>query len=145
MKRHAPVDEQLAEMDLFRGLSAKSLRTVTSLTTRIDRSVGSILTREGRFGSEFVLLLDGSVVVSAGDRVLATRGPGDFLGEISLLRTGTQTATSMVTAPVHAVVAGKADFWALLDAAPGLRSAVRDALPERLAQTDRAAAIPVLR
>jgi hypothetical protein len=50
MDRHAWIDEQLATVPLFEGLSKKQLRRISSLMTRIDRPAGQVLTTEGQQG-----------------------------------------------------------------------------------------------
>lgn len=132
MRRHGYIDEQLADVDLFRGLGKPSLRAVTALTTRVDRGVGSVLTEQGRPGTELIVLLNGTVAVHMCDREVATRGPGEFLGEISLLRTGVQTATARVTTPVVAAVVSKPDFWSLLSAVPGMTDVLHATMARRL-------------
>lgn len=134
MDRHGRIDEQLAEAALFKGLNARKLRTVTSLMTRIDVKPGTVLTKEGRPGSQFLVLLDGVVAVSACDRVVATRGAGDFLGEISLLGARVQTATACATTPVAAAVFSKPDFWSLVSEVPAACDTLRAAMTDRLAE-----------
>jgi len=46
MDRHTWIDEQLAAVPLFEGLSKKQLRRISSLMTRIDRPSGKVLTTE---------------------------------------------------------------------------------------------------
>jgi CRP-like cAMP-binding protein len=140
MERHGRIDEQLADTDLFRGLRAGKLRQVTSLATRVDLSAGTVITKEGRPGSQFIVLLDGVVAVGACDRVIATRGPGDFLGEISLLGARVQTATTLATTPVVAAVFSKPDFWSLLGEVPEVGAILRSAMSGRL---DELAKVPM--
>ena len=134
MERHGTIDEQLADAELFRGLSTRKLRTISSLMTRVDLASGTVITKEGRPGSQFLVLLDGVVAIGACDRVIATRGPGDFLGEISLLGARVQTATALATTPVTAAVFSKPDFWSLLGEVPAAGEVLRSAMSERLAE-----------
>jgi len=134
MDRHGRIDERVAAVELFRGLRASDLRTVSQLTTQVELAPGSVLTREGRSGSQFIILLEGTVAVSACDRVIAMRGPGDFLGEISLLGARTQTATALATTPVVVAVASKAEFWSLAAVAPSVGERLRATMAERLAE-----------
>ena len=134
MERHGTIDEQLAEAELFRGLNARKLRTISSLMTRVDLAAGTVITKEGRPGSQFVVLLDGVVAIGACDRVIATRGPSDFLGEISLLGARVQTATALATTPVTAAVFSKPDFWSMLAEVPSAGEVLRAAMTERLAE-----------
>jgi CRP-like cAMP-binding protein len=133
MDRHEGIEEQFAQLELFRGLKRGVLRTMSSLITVIELPPGSVLTREGRPGSQFMIVLEGSVAVSACDRVIAMRGPGDFLGEISILATRTQTATALAITPVVLAVAARAEFWSML-AVPPIAERVRGAMAQRLAE-----------
>lgn len=134
MERHAIIDERLAETPLFKGLTKRQLRTVSSLMTHIDLEPGAVITKEGRPGGQFVLLLEGSVAVSAQDRVLTTRGAGDFLGEISLLTGCPQTATALATTPTAVAVVSKPDFWSLLGGLPAVGDDLRAVMLDRLGE-----------
>ena len=134
MQRHRSIDEQLADVGLLRGLPAKKLRTITSLTTRVELPAGRMLTREGRPGAQFMILLEGTAAVSSCDRVIAVRGPGDFLGEISLLGARLQTATALTTTPVVAAVMSKADFWSMLGEAPTIAETLQTTMAKRLGE-----------
>jgi len=136
MERHGTVDEQLAEAELFRGLSARKLRAVSSLMTRVELAPGAVITKEGRPGSQFLVVLDGLVAIGACDRVIATRGPGDFLGEISLLGARVQTATALATTPITVAVFGKPDFWSMLGEVPATGEMLRAVMAERLAEVN---------
>jgi hypothetical protein len=104
MDRRAGIDEQLAAVPLFAGLSKKQLRRISSLITRIDLPAGQVLTLEGQSGSEFFVVLEGEVEVRQGDRVIATRRPGEYVGEIALLDRRPRTATVVATTPVSVEV-----------------------------------------
>jgi CRP-like cAMP-binding protein len=143
MNRHGRIDEQVAAAELFQGLRTSELRTVTQLTTRIELPPGSMLTREGQIGAQFIVLLEGAVAVSACDRVIAMRGPGDFLGEISLLGGRRQTATALATTPVLVAVASKPEFWGIVAVAPSIADRLRATTAERLAEMEFSPPEPV--
>ena len=136
MNRSGRIDNDLTQVPLFQGLSKAQLRVVSSLGTRITRAPGKVLTREGRPGNEFIILLDGEVEVSSGGRLLATRGHGDFLGEIALLGARPRTATAVATRRVLVDVMTRQEFWSLLHEAPELSDRLYRAMTERL--TDHA-------
>ena len=93
MDRHDKIEEQLAKIPLFEGLSKKELRLVSQLATPLSEPAGTVLVREGAAGHEFIIVLDGEIEVRKGDTVVATRGPGTYVGEIALLDHRPRTAT----------------------------------------------------
>ena len=140
MERHESIDRQLGAVPLFRGLSKKQLRRISSLMTRVDRPAGQVLTSEGKSGNEFFIVLEGDVEVRQGDRVIATRGPGDYLGEIALLDDRPRTATVVATTPVSVEVLSRREFMSLLAEAPELSEQIMATVAQRLADLEAQAA-----
>jgi CRP/FNR family cyclic AMP-dependent transcriptional regulator len=136
MDRHVWIDERLAEVPLFEGLSKQQLRRISSLMTRIDRPAGQVLTREGEQGSEFFIVLEGEVEVRQGDRVIATRRPGDYVGEIALLDKRPRTASVVATTPVSVEVLSRREFVSLLAEAPELSEQIMATMARRLAELE---------
>jgi len=140
MERHESIDRQLEAVPLFWGLSKKQLRRISSLMTRVDRPAGQVLTSEGKSGNEFFIVLEGEVEVRQGDRVIATRGPGDYLGEIALLDDRPRTATVVATTPVSVEVLSRREFMSLLAEAPELSEQIMATVAQRLADLEAQAA-----
>lgn len=136
MEHHASIDSQLAAVPLFGGLSKKQLRRISSLMTRVDRPAGQVLTREGQSGHEFFIVLEGDVEVRQGDRVIATRGRGDYLGEIALLDERPRTATVVATTPVSVEVLNRREFMSLLAETPELSEQIMATVARRLADLE---------
>jgi CRP/FNR family transcriptional regulator, cyclic AMP receptor protein len=134
--RHAWIDEQLAAVPLFAGLSKRQLRRISSLMTRIDRPAGQVLTTEGQPGFEFFIVLEGEVEVRQGDRVIATRRPGEYVGEIALLGRRPRTATVVATTPVSLEVLSRREFVSLLAQAPELSEQLLATMAQRLADLE---------
>jgi CRP/FNR family cyclic AMP-dependent transcriptional regulator len=142
MDRHTWIDEKLAAVPLFEGLSKKQLRRISRLMTRIDRPAGQVLTTEGRQGYEFFIVLDGEVEVRQGDRVIATRRPGDYVGEIALLDRRPRTATVVATTPVSVEVLSRSEFVSLLAEVPELSEQVMATMAQRLVDLETPGAGP---
>jgi CRP-like cAMP-binding protein len=136
MDRHAWIDEQLAAVPLFEGLSKKQLRRISSLMTRIDRPAGQVLTREGERGSEFFIVLEGELEVRQGDRVIATHQSGDYLGEIALVDKRPRTATVVARTPVSVEVLNRREFVSLLAEAPEFSEQIMATMARRLADDE---------
>jgi CRP-like cAMP-binding protein len=136
MDRRVWIDEQLAAVPLFEGLSKKQLRRISSLMTRIDRPAGQVLTTEGQPGFEFFIVLEGEVEVRRGDRVIARRGPGEYVGEIALLDRRPRTATAVATTPVSVEVLSRREFMSLLAEATELSEQILATMAQRLADLE---------
>ncbi len=136
MDRRDWIDEQLAVVPLFAGLSKRQLRRIASLMTRIDRPAGQVLTTQGEPGCEFFIVLEGEVEVRQEDRVIATRRAGEYVGEIALLDRRPRTATVVATTPVSLEVLSRREFVSLLAEAPELCEQILATMAQRLADVE---------
>ena len=137
MARQESTDEQLARVPLFEGLSKKQLSQVSSLMTPLDLKAGKVLARQGEVGHEFLILLEGQVEVALDGKIIAVRGPGDFIGEIALLDNRPRTATVTARTDVVVEAFNRGEFASLLAEAPELSSQVMATMARRLAALDR--------
>jgi CRP-like cAMP-binding protein len=135
---HGKTEDWLQKVPLFRGLSKKQLRDISGLATRLNEPAGTVLTKEGAIGREFIIVLEGEIEVRKGDRVVATRGPGDYVGEIALLDNRPRTATVVAKTPVVIEVIGQREFRSLLADAPELSGEIMTMMAQRLAELDDA-------
>jgi CRP/FNR family transcriptional regulator, cyclic AMP receptor protein len=91
-------DEVLSKIPLFAGLSADERADLGGLLKTRQYQPQAPVFWIGENGTEFYIVQDGAVSVSAPDEAgkevsLAKLGPGNFFGEISLLDGGPRTAT----------------------------------------------------
>jgi len=124
--------EALKRAPLFEGLSRKQLGELARVTEDVDFRAGKVLCREGQRGQEFFLIMDGEVEVTRGGKKLATRGRGEFFGEIALVEDVPRTATVTATTPLRFFVLTRRSFLRLLDEQPRVERKVMRALARRL-------------
>ncbi len=111
-------DERLAllsEVPLFRGLDPSHLRRLAELAAEVNAADGDVLMRQGETGDEFLVVIEGNVLVERKGRRLARLGPGDFLGEIALIDGRPRTATASADGDTRLLVLDHQQFDALLD------------------------------
>jgi len=131
--RNAKV-ELLKKVPLFAGCSKTELRELARTADEIDLRDGHVLTREGRPGREFFVLVDGTVRVTRNGRKLSDLGAGDWFGEIALLTNAPRTATVTATSPVNVLVITDRGFRRVVETMPSIALKVLACVGERLAR-----------
>jgi CRP-like cAMP-binding protein len=104
---------RLEGIPLFDSLSAKERRLVAQLADEIDLPEGKHVTEQGHFSHEFMIISAGTADVLEDGVKVNEMGPGDFFGEIGLLRDGRRTATVIATSPMQLIVLGHREFNSL--------------------------------
>lgn len=125
--------DHLKSMPLFAGLSRRERDLVARYADEVDVPAGKTLTEEGGSAREFFVIDSGTASVTKGGREINTLGPGDFFGEIGVLRHSPRTATVTATSPMHLVVLFAQNFAALEDQFDEVGKVVERVMAERLA------------
>jgi protein phosphatase len=112
-----PIDT-LRGLPMFRDCSERDLKRIDRVSTRVRVEPGRTLTREGRPGSEFFVLVEGAVTVTRQEKTINHLGPGDAFGEISVVDRGARTATAVASEPCELLVFNRAEFATLLTIVP---------------------------
>lgn len=132
LRKNAKVD-LIKKVPLFSECSRKELEEIAGLADEIDLREGKELTKEGKPGREFFVLIEGDADVKKGSRRINRLGAGDFFGEIALVTRRPRTATVSATSPVRALVITDRSFRRLLERQPEIQGKVMSALAARLA------------
>lgn len=122
----------LKAVPLFADLKDRELQQVSALTDEVDMAAGRRLTREGDFGHEFFVIIDGRVSVERGGRHIADLGAGDFLGEIALVDLGPRTATATCVTDCRLLVMDRREFNSIMATSTTIQAAVLQALARRV-------------
>lgn len=131
-----PVSVDLLRLvPLFNGMSDRSFEAIAGLANEADFAAGDELVRQGAPGETFLIIVTGRAKVVRDGKTLRELGPGDFLGEISLVDGSPRTATVTALDPIHAFVIGRPGFLELIERLPALRYDVLNALTQRIRAT----------
>jgi CRP-like cAMP-binding protein len=124
--------ELLKSVWLFKDCSRRQLDQLATLAVTLQVDSGSKLTSEGGRRREFLVIVDGQAEVSRNGQRLALLGPGDFIGETSLLDRDEQVATVTTTKPTTVLVMTAANFEVLLRDLPSLARDMLTVVSRRL-------------
>jgi CRP-like cAMP-binding protein len=124
--------ELLRKVPLFEGCSGKDLELVGRLVDEVDVAAGTVLIKQGAYGHEFFIVVDGTLRVERDGKLLRKLGPGDFAGEIALIDGGVRTATVVTDTPARLLVVGHSEFFSLLEQYPDIQIEVLQALARRV-------------
>jgi CRP/FNR family transcriptional regulator, cyclic AMP receptor protein len=136
-----PRQDLLERVPLFAGISAAGIEELGAIADEVEVRAGTALTHEGYREGFFFIVMSGAVRIERGGRTIASIGPGDFLGEIALLDGGPRTATAIAETPCRLLSLTYQMFHELLDASPEIRTAILEAVGQRLRQLDDVAPI----
>jgi CRP/FNR family transcriptional regulator, cyclic AMP receptor protein len=128
--------ELLERVPLFAGLPSEGLDEIGRITEEVDVPAGRVLTHEGRHEGYFFVIVSGTVRIERGGRTINTIGAGDFLGEIALLDGGPRTATATTESPCRLLSMTHERFHELLESSSSVRTAILEAVGERLRALD---------
>jgi CRP-like cAMP-binding protein len=127
------MDEQrLKSVSLFATLSRSGRHLVARLADDIEVAEGKELTEEGRYAHEFFVIQEGTADVRRDGETIATLGPGDYFGEIGLVRRIQRTATVVATSPMRLVVLDKASFASMRHELPWVAAHITASVDERM-------------
>ncbi|MCC6740301.1 MAG: cyclic nucleotide-binding domain-containing protein [Planctomycetia bacterium] len=133
---------RLKTTPLFSSLPATELEAVARAMQVREYAAASDCLRKGEFGRAFFLIQSGTGEVVNVDpdgtqRVIATLGPGQCFGEMSLLTGDVASATVRAATKLSTLVLPRGDFERMLDHNPQLNRHFNRLLAERLRITNR--------
>ena len=117
---------------LFRGLDQGQLAAVAESATEVDFPAGRVIARQGEIGTGFFIVVEGEVRVVRDGQTIATLGPGEFFGELSVLDRQPRIAQVVAATPTRCLALASWDFEKVLLANPALALAILRELAGRL-------------
>lgn len=130
--------ELLAACPLFRGVGSDGIAALAGRATEVDFPAGHVIARQGEIGTGFFVVVAGSVRVVRDGTILATLGPGEFFGELSVLDGRPRNAMVAAETATTCLAIASWDFEAVLLANPTLALAILRGVAARLREATEA-------
>jgi signal transduction histidine kinase len=132
--------EFLQRLPLFEGLSPSDLQRLCRIVEEIRVPAGELVFEEGAPGDGLLVIVEGQLEVTkreAGqDLVLALRGPGEVIGEMSLLENVPRTASVRAVRDSVLLSISPGEFERLLAGSPSAATAILRTMTGRLRSTE---------
>jgi CRP-like cAMP-binding protein len=128
---------QLSKVPLFAKCSKRELARLLSRVRSENVDAGHTLFVEGAPSSNLYVILTGSAIVRRNGRRIARVGPGDVVGELSVILGGPRTATVEAETPIEWLVLDRASLREAIDDVPGLGWNVLQSVAARLDQANK--------
>ncbi|WP_404382533.1 MFS transporter [Knoellia locipacati] len=123
----------LRSVDIFSPLSPAVLDGLARGLTHVSVLAGEVVLSEGAESDGFYIVESGQVEVTQGERVLRREGPGDYFGEIGLLRDVPRTATITAVEDTVLLRMAREDFLDAVTAQGDARQVAEWTVVRRLA------------
>lgn len=136
------IQDLIRGIPLFSALPVEEIDQLAGVLQRGSLEAGTVIFREGEPGDRFTVLLEGTIEIikafgTPEERILSVVGPGDFLGEVSLLyQDKLRSATARTRTAVQLLEMSSADFEALLERQPALAVKILRELSIRLRNSE---------
>ena len=129
--------EKLRKVALFSSCSQRDLQRIARAGDEVLVPAGNVLMEQGDMGREAYVILEGTAVVRRNKRKIADLGPGESVGELSLLDLGPRTATVEAGTDLRVMVLTARSFTGLLDDSPALARKLLASMASRVRELDR--------
>ena len=123
----------LESIPMFAPLSPSVLETLARRLDPVSVPAGVVFVREGEASDRFFVIVSGQVEVTHDLAVLRHEGPGEFFGEIGLLRDVPRTATVTTVEDTELLALDRDDFLGAVTGQTDATRAAEDIVTRRLA------------
>ena len=125
----------LQEVGLFADLDPEELELVAEVTEERSYGAGEVVYRAGATGSEMLVIVDGDVEVRTDGSGRIVRTPGEYVGELAILRNRPRMATVIAGSKgTRGIVVQGNELRSILEERPEAMLAMLRTLAERVAE-----------
>ena len=124
--------ELLAAAPLLGEVDAPGLERIADRTVEVVFTDGHVIARQGEVGTGFFMIARGGARVVRDGQTIATLGPGDFFGELSVLDGRPRVASVIADGETTCLALATWDLEAVINEQPSVAIALLRGLAGRL-------------
>jgi CRP-like cAMP-binding protein len=125
----------LKSIDLFSQIPGEDLVRVAQIAEEIDFEPKETVISEGEIGDSMYLIVDGTVQIYKGERLVVELGERECVGEMAILDSEPRSATVKAAGPVSALKIEREDFYDVMNEKVEIAQGIIKVLTRRLRQT----------
>jgi len=114
-KKRQRYDSFLGKVPLLAGMDAYERSQLADALKSVEYLDGQLICTEGESGSSFYIVAEGAAVATKGGTQVMTYAPGDYFGELALLRNQPRAATVISKGPTCLLSLDSRSFKRLLN------------------------------
>ena len=127
----------LKSAPVFERVTGEDLAPLARVAEAEVYAPGAVLMKEGDAGDSLFIVVRGKVAVTRNERPISTLGPGDAVGEMSVLDRAPRSATATALEETEVLRIGSEEFYEILHEQVEIAEGVIRVLSTRLRQLDR--------
>lgn len=128
--------DTLRQVPLFAKLKDRELKSVLEIAKEVHFEPGVRVVETDKSGVGFHLILEGNADVHVADELVATFGPGDYFGEMSVLDGHPRSATVIANGALTTLAIPAWNFESLMEKYPSIMRALLTELTARIRRTE---------
>jgi CRP/FNR family transcriptional regulator, cyclic AMP receptor protein len=128
--------EHLKKVSLFAGIPDAQLQRIANGVKERKFERGAPIVSAGDPGHGFYLIVQGEAEVKRDGRTIRKLGPGDYFGELALVRETPRTATVVAKEPTTCLALTRWDFKGILDSNPAIAIRLLETVASRIQEDE---------
>ena len=124
--------ELLAAAPLLAAVDPDGIERIADRTIEVAFTPGHVIARQGEVGTGFFMIVSGGAKVVRDGKTIATLGPGDFFGELSVLDGRPRVAQVIAEGETTCLALATWDLEAVINEQPSVGLALLRGLAGRL-------------
>lgn len=121
--------------EFFKHFAGADLAGVAAMADVVHVRAHEVIFEQGDEGDAFYLVVNGSILISRGEVKLATLGPREGFGEMSILDRETRSATATAVEDTALLSLDRDSFDKIIEQNPAVARGIYRVLTERLRNT----------